>query len=142
MKCILKFFLLIAITNSLASEHFNHRLTLVYAQEYDDSRRWISVDSNLFEMLLQNAERDTTQNKALLIELKQRIVQGIVSLRSNEVLLTQKEFYEGLLKYLPWDGNLIKNASIRIMLNNNPQILKVGTQNFWYPNDVKLVSQS
>ena len=36
MKFLFHLLLMIVITNNFASEHFNHRLTLVYAQEYSE----------------------------------------------------------------------------------------------------------
>ena len=142
MKFLLYLFLVASIATSFASERFNKRLTLIYAPKYDDTQRWISVEPELFEVLLQTAEQDTTQDKRALGEVKQKIVKGIISLCSDDVLLTQREFYAGILKYLPWDGNLLANRAVQILIDNNPRILNVSTQNFWHPNDVRLVPQS
>lgn len=142
MKYLLPLLLLAACSNIFSAEKFNKRLALVQAQKYDDYSRWISIERELFETLLQTAEQDTTQDRRVLGEVKQKIVKGIISLRSDDVLLTQREFYAGILKYLPWDGNLLANRAVQILIDNNPRILNVSTQNFWHPNDVRLVPQS
>lgn len=147
MKYILSLISLILTLNisSFAMSHYNQRLTFPthVTEKYDDARRWISIEDQLFDTLLETAELDNTLDKTELINLKRKIVAGIVNLRSEEkpsVLLTQKEFYMGLLQHLPWDGTMVfGSAFVRILIQNNPKTLQISTSHIWHPNDVRFL---
>lgn len=127
-------------------EQFNQRLHFPSSvtNNYNDTQRWISIENSLFDELLQTAEQEKG-NKVELILLKRKIVSGIINLRTKEestVLLTEREFYAGLIQYLPWNGNMTVGTSfIRVLIKNKPELLNIGA-NFWHPNDVRLIKKS
>ncbi len=109
-------------------------------QECDDTKRWIRVGSELFDDLLATADQCRSADKDSLIELKKRIVRGIIFLGEREVLLTQKEFLGGIVQYLPCYcvTRYANSTHLMIHFNNKPTLLKLGP-NFWNPNDVKII---
>lgn len=131
--------------NGQSTKEFSYRLMTTnpdQIKECDDIDRWISVKPAVFNVLLENADQQDLPDKSELLELKRKIVRGIVNLNNNkEVLLTQKEFFGGLVQYLPWKGDLLYNPNaMTILLNKKQYLLTLGKNNFWKPNDVQLTT--
>lgn len=126
-------------------EEFSYRLmhtNPAQIEACDDTDRWISVKHEDFLLLVNNAQKQKIADKKDLMNLATKILEGRVKATSGEVLLTQKEFFGGLIQYLPWNGKLFFTPNtMPLRLNNQKYFLTLGNNNFWKPNDVRIIQQ-
>lgn len=111
-------------------------------QECDDTDRWISLKHEDFLLLFNNAHQQNIADKTDLQDLEKKILDGHVKATDGQVLLTQKEFFGGLVQYLPWNNKLFfaPNA-MPVLLNNQRFLLTLGNNNFWKPNNIRITQQ-
>lgn len=140
-------FLIVLLTFSsvLAMEEFSYRLMYTnpeQIEECDDKDRWISLKHEDFLLLCNNAQKQNIPNKKEFMNLASKILDGTIKSANKEVLLTQKEFFGGLIQYLPWNGKLFFSPNtMPLLLNNQGFLLTLGNNNFWKPNDVRITQQ-
>lgn len=139
-------FSLLPFSLLISMEEFTTRLmdtNSAQIQACDDTDRWISVKYEDYLLLSSTAYKQNVENKNGLINLGKRILDNSIKNINGNLLLTQKELFEGLIQYLPWDGKVhYSPAFIKVLIDGRSTTLNIGTVNFWYPNDVRIVSQS
>lgn len=108
-------------------------------QECDDRDRWIIVKLEDFTLLLKNAHQHIDPKSLDLFDIGTKILDNTIKVEHGEVLLTQKEFFAGLIQYLPWDGEIHHSpAFIDVLIDRMPRRLNISTVNFWFPNNIKI----
>jgi SUMO ligase MMS21 Smc5/6 complex component len=109
-----------------------------HANQCDDRKREIFVKTPLFMALCINASRDTQRSKHHFEKLLAAMRSETIPATHQEVTLTQKEFFAGLIAHVAYLNDYLEDqhgAVFAVAINGKKTYLQFGP-NMWNPNNI------
>lgn len=110
-----------------------------HARECDDRKRELFVKPPLFMALCLNAQADQGRSQHQFKELLERVRVQTINVSSEEIALTQKEFFAGLIAHIKYLNECLEGLNGPVMavaINDQKTYLQFGP-NMWNPNNIK-----